>query len=159
MNSEQSTDPESRVGPVVNLTRLRRLRDLHTRLPHFEHVDQVLEHICRDWPELFSEPPLARSSTSDLAVEVKQLQNQVDQLKTGLISNRKIGAACGILMARLKITQHQAFDTLSVASQESNRKLIDVADELLWTGQLPASDAPGRDVTTASTHAAHQNHS
>ena len=67
-----------------------------------------------------------------------------------MATNREIGAAVGILMATHNISQEQAFDLLSKASQRLNRKLRDIAtgivrgDErprlsrrhaLKWTGQ------------------------
>lgn len=39
-------------------------------------------------------------------------------------------------MERYKITGHQAFLLLAKASQQANRKLHDIADELVNSGQL-----------------------
>ena len=47
-----------------------------------------------------------------------------------------IGQAKGILMERFNITADQAFTVLSRTSQQSNRKLYDVAEELTETGHL-----------------------
>ena len=47
-----------------------------------------------------------------------------------------VGQAKGILMERFKITADQAFTLLTRASQQSNRKLYDVAEELTETGHL-----------------------
>jgi GAF domain-containing protein len=52
---------------------------------------------------------------------------RADQLEVGIVTNREIGAAVGILMATHGITQEQAFDLLSNASQRLNRKLRDIA--------------------------------
>jgi AmiR/NasT family two-component response regulator len=48
-----------------------------------------------------------------------------------------IEQAKGILMERHKLTEDQAFTQLSRASQNTNIKLRDVADELVRTGALP----------------------
>jgi GAF domain-containing protein len=48
-----------------------------------------------------------------------------------------IGQAKGILMERYKINDSQAFDLLVVASQQTHRKLRDIAEELATTGALP----------------------
>jgi GAF domain-containing protein len=48
-----------------------------------------------------------------------------------------IGQAKGILMERFKLTAVQAFTVLSRTSQQTNRKLIDIAGELAETGALP----------------------
>ena len=61
---------------------------------------------------------------------------RTEQLRTMATNRDLIGQAKGILMERHKITADQAFDLLRVASQESNRKLVDVADGLVATGSL-----------------------
>lgn len=58
-------------------------------------------------------------------------------LRRALDSNRIIGAAMGILMAHHRITQEQAFTVLRTVSQNSNRKLRAVADDVVETGALP----------------------
>ena len=71
------------------------------------------------------------TSTPDLSEEVAQL-------RCALMSNRRISMAMGILMRDQNIDENQAFIYLRRVSQDSNRKLRDVADELVATGQLPA---------------------
>ena len=63
--------------------------------------------------------------------------DQISNLEAALDHARDIGAALGIIMAGLKITQDQAFDRLRKASQDSNRKLYELALETVETGQLP----------------------
>jgi len=48
-----------------------------------------------------------------------------------------IGQAKGILMERQRLSAGDAFDLLRRASQRLNRKLIDVAEHLTETGELP----------------------
>jgi GAF domain-containing protein len=60
-----------------------------------------------------------------------------DNLQTALESRAVIDQAKGILMERHKLTADQAFQTLARASMNSNRKLRDVADYLVATGDLP----------------------
>ncbi|WP_432490823.1 GAF and ANTAR domain-containing protein [Kineococcus gypseus] len=64
-------------------------------------------------------------------------------LEEAVATNREIGAAVGVLMALRKITKEQAVAELRRVSQHANRKLRDVAAEVLETGQL-AEPAPGR---------------
>jgi hypothetical protein len=56
----------------------------------------------------------------------------------------------GVLMNRHKISRSQAFDLLRVASQNTNRKLADIAVDVADTGVLdlpgPADDLARRDV-------------
>ena len=47
-----------------------------------------------------------------------------------------IGQAKGILMERFKLTADQAFDVLAKVSQDTNRKLYAVAEDLTRTGTL-----------------------
>ncbi|HET7801999.1 MAG TPA: ANTAR domain-containing protein [Humibacillus xanthopallidus] len=61
---------------------------------------------------------------------------KIDNLQRALVSNREIGTAMGVLMTRHRVTRDQAFDLLRMASQNSNRKLRDVALEVAETGEL-----------------------
>jgi GAF domain-containing protein len=60
-------------------------------------------------------------------------------LKTAVSTREVIGQAQGILMERFKISSETAFHMLIVASQNSNRKLRDVAEDLVSTGHLSAT--------------------
>ena len=58
-------------------------------------------------------------------------------MRAAMASRAVIEQAKGILMERRKFTEDQAFTELSRASQNTNIKLRDVADELVRTGALP----------------------
>ena len=62
--------------------------------------------------------------------------HRAGNLGKALRSNRDIGVAIGILMQRHHFTRDEAFDVLRVASQNSNRKLADVAGDIVETGML-----------------------
>jgi ANTAR domain/GAF domain len=62
---------------------------------------------------------------------------EIGQLGTAMHSRTIIGQAQGILMSRLDIDADQAFDYLRRVSSHSNRKLVDVAQEIARTRQLP----------------------
>ena len=53
-----------------------------------------------------------------------------------LVSRDRIGQAKGILMERYKISGERAFLLLTRVSQHSNRKLNEVAEELVRTGTI-----------------------
>jgi GAF domain-containing protein len=72
-------------------------------------------------------------------VTASQAQQKADNLFKALESNREIGVAVGVLMARYGLSRTQAFDVLRLASQHSNRKLRDVAAEVSDTGLAPAT--------------------
>lgn len=69
-----------------------------------------------------------------------EADGRASNLQKALQSNRTIGTALGIVMASQAITAEQAFDELRRASQQSNRKLRDIADEVVYTGAPPVSD-------------------
>ena len=88
-----------------------------------------------------------RATGSMLAVIAAHLisaalaQEQIVQLRQGLESNREIGRACGIIMARGNLTPDQAIDLLRQSSQRSNRKLRDIATDIVDTVKRPRFDA------------------
>src|SRR5215207_3719739 len=59
-----------------------------------------------------------------------------EQMQRAVNSRDLIGQAKGILIERYKITSHEAFRLLVVASQSTNIKLYDVAEYLVRTGAL-----------------------
>jgi hypothetical protein len=76
------------------------------------------------------------------AVTLAGARQQAD-LRTAVGSRDLIGQAKGILMERHKLTADQAFSVLARASQQTNRKLVDIALELSDTGVL--AEDPGQD--------------
>jgi GAF domain-containing protein len=80
-----------------------------------------------------------------LALAAAEHRTQVAGMARSQQSNRTIGVAIGILMTRLLLTREQAFGLLRIASQKSNRKLRDVAQDVVDTGSLDLpSDLPSR---------------
>jgi GAF domain-containing protein len=65
--------------------------------------------------------------------------DDVTNMRRAMASRAVIEQAKGILMERYKITAEQAFTLLTHASQRSNVKLRDVAEELTATGELHGS--------------------
>jgi GAF domain-containing protein len=62
---------------------------------------------------------------------------QQDDLRRGMATRDVIGQAKGVLMERHKISSDQAFALMVRASQSTQRKLREIAEELALTGQLP----------------------
>jgi hypothetical protein len=62
---------------------------------------------------------------------------QAVQLNQALESRDVIGQAKGILMERNRVTADEAFDMLRRASQQVNRKLRDLAEDIASTGEEP----------------------
>ena len=65
------------------------------------------------------------------------LARQVEQLEVAVNHRTTIGQAQGILMAHLDIDAVTAFAYLKRMSMESNRKLIEIAEEVARTRQPP----------------------
>jgi GAF domain-containing protein len=64
---------------------------------------------------------------------------QEQHLRSAMDSRDLIGQAKGILMERYKITGNEAFTMLVHASNRTNRKIADIADELSTTGVIARS--------------------
>jgi len=62
---------------------------------------------------------------------------KIDQLSTAVQSRTVIGQAIGITMERYDLDADRAFDVLSRISPQTNRRLVDVATELVDTRRLP----------------------
>jgi GAF domain-containing protein len=63
-------------------------------------------------------------------------RNMADNLQAALESRAVIDQAKGVLIERHKLTPDQAFQLLAQASMNANRKVRDVADHLIHTGEL-----------------------
>lgn len=72
----------------------------------------------------------------DLGTELTEARATIENLHAALNSCRRIGIAIGILMATRKLTEDDAFDLLRAASQNQNRKLREIADDVVLTGTL-----------------------
>ncbi|MET0966144.1 MAG: response regulator, partial [Nakamurella sp.] len=68
---------------------------------------------------------------------VGEAETRVTQLRAALESNRLIGTAVGMLITSLGLSAAQAFQLLVRASQKTNRKLRDLAAEVIADGRLP----------------------
>jgi signal transduction histidine kinase/DNA-binding response OmpR family regulator len=64
-------------------------------------------------------------------------ETTVGQLQQALQTNRTIGTAIGIVMASYELDANRAFKVLVRTSQQTNRKLHDIAAEVVRTGALP----------------------
>jgi AmiR/NasT family two-component response regulator len=73
-----------------------------------------------------------------IAVDRAACQLAVTNLHIAIDTNRNIGAAVGILMAQQGISYEAAFHLLRSRSQNDNRKLRDVAAEILTSHDQPA---------------------
>lgn len=76
------------------------------------------------------------------AVAFSELRRTIAELREALESRTVIGQAQGILMVRQHIGEDEAFDVLRRASQRTNRKLREIADEVVAGIRPSAVDGP-----------------
>lgn len=82
-------------------------------------------------------------STISLEVELLQAREAIDQLthkvthlETALRTNRRIGIAVGIVMTELALDDAAAFEAMVGVSQRFNRKVADIAEDVIYRGRL-----------------------
>jgi hypothetical protein len=63
-------------------------------------------------------------------------QARADNLEQAMHTSREIGIAIGIVMSRHKLTQVPAFELLRMISQETNRKVRDIALDVIIAGDV-----------------------
>jgi GAF domain-containing protein len=80
--------------------------------------------------------PYAAVATGNMHA-YQNARDMADNLQTALQSRTVIDQAKGILIERHKLTPDQAFQLLAQVSMNANRKVRDVADHLVHTGELP----------------------
>jgi hypothetical protein len=96
-------------------------------------------------PNMFDAESAGRAavlaSFASVAINAAAKGEDAASLRRGLLSNREIGKAIGMLMMLHDMTEDQAFDLLRRHSQGLNIKLADVAREVIGRrGQLPPND-------------------
>ena len=64
---------------------------------------------------------------------------RAEHLVAALDSRAVIDQAKGILVERFRMTADQAFQALARVSMDSNRKVRDVAEQFVRTGELPGT--------------------
>ena len=82
-----------------------------------------------------------RALIEELKTEGMVSQAQVEDLRAALHTSRTIEAALGIVMANRRVTEVDAFKILAKASQDRNRKLRVIADDIVATGDV--AELPG----------------
>jgi hypothetical protein len=94
----------------------------------------------------------------------RSARRTADNLQAALESRAVIEQAEGVLVERYRLAPDQAFQLLARASMNANRKVRDVADDLVRTGEFPVAaprgtgrrsgpgSAPGRPGPGAPRH-------
>ena len=105
-------------------------------------------NLFSETPNVFDPEAAGRAAVlaafASVAINAIAKGEDATSLRRGLISNREIGKAVGMLMMLHDLTEEEAFDLLRRHSQSLNIKLADVARQVIERrGQLP-SDADSR---------------
>jgi hypothetical protein len=80
---------------------------------------------------------LVFATQCSLLISAYLANDRAEHLVRALGSNREIGMAMGIIMAKHLVTSEEAFMVLRLASQHTNRKLAEVAAQVVATGAVP----------------------
>src|SRR5262249_49664613 len=106
-------------------------------------------NLFSDTPNLFNAESAGRAavlaSFARVAVNAIAKGEDAASLRRGLLSNREIGKAVGMLMMLHNFTEQEAFDLLRRHSQSLNIKLADVARQIIERrGRLPSGEPDHR---------------
>lgn len=126
------------------------LRSMLSYRMHLEATELTAGlNLYGDEPDAFDERDLAEGlllvTHAAQVVTAAHLRNKNRNLEQALHSNRDIGTAIGVLMGQHKITRDEAFALLRIASQNTNRKLSEVALDVIDTGTVDVSPSHGMD--------------
>ena len=104
-------------------------------------------NLFSETPNMFDAESAGRAavlaSFASVAINAVNKGDDAASLRRGLLSNREIGKAVGMLMLLHNMTEDQAFDLLRRHSQALNIKLADVARAVIERrGQLPPDGEP-----------------
>jgi AmiR/NasT family two-component response regulator len=75
-------------------------------------------------------------ATNSVCEDLARAHDTIANLRIALKTSRQIGMAVGILMARFTLTDDEAFTMLARASQNQNRKVRDMAEDIILAGTL-----------------------
>ncbi|MFK0003570.1 ANTAR domain-containing protein [Paenarthrobacter sp. NPDC090522] len=71
--------------------------------------------------------------TLEISVRLTQADQLAENLRAAMESRTSIDVACGIIMAQNRCTHDEAFEILRTASSHQNRKLHDIASDIVAT--------------------------
>lgn len=89
--------------------------------------------------------PVDETDAAVLAELLRLERERSANLQTALESNRRIGLAVGLVMAEYHLGPEAAFDVLRRSSQATNRKLRELAEDVIAKA-TPAADVASDDA-------------
>ena len=128
---------EARASKTDHRADLSEARADQAELRADENQERESSHVLR--MDAFEERlDVDEAMIADLQAEGLLSEQHARQLEQALRSSRLIGAAMGIIMANRQLDETQAFRLLSKASQNTNRKLRAVAEDIVHSGDSSA---------------------
>lgn len=100
---------------------------------------QRADRLQHELDQLARQAEVDRSVIEQLRAEAAFAASQIDSLREGLTTARRIGAAVGYIMALERVSDVEAFERLRTASQDQRRKLREVAEDVLPPAAPPAA--------------------
>lgn len=103
------------------------------------------------------EPLDGAPAAEQMALELDRALRQVRELERALATCRVIGTAIGILAERHRLGSTEAFAALVKASQDGNRKLRDLASDIVGAADAgrPVSQDGARPASSRQTAVGH----
>lgn len=147
VSGEVSDDPRwGRWGPQVAADHGVRSVLAHRLVLHGEGRALASLNVYARRPEAFDDDAVhlgvLLAAHGALLVTALMARDAAEDLAAALQTNREVGLAMGVLMHRHRLTRDQAFDVLRVAAQDSDRSLVEVATDVVDTGDLAALSLP-----------------
>ncbi len=105
----------------------------------------LIEHnaaVVAVWRSMLGPQLRTGAPRPDTTQQIAELQAEVQHLRTALAGRAVIDQAKGIVMAALHCSEEQAFRALVEQSQRQNRKLREIATELVEVQQRRRPAAP-----------------
>ena len=125
-------DPEADLQRQIDANRA----DINALFDRSERAEARADKADLRAEEMQSRVDLDRELIAELQADGVLSREHAAQMEEALRTSRVIGAAIGLIMAGRLVTQDEAFEILKGASSSSNRKLRDLAAEIVEAGRL-----------------------
>lgn len=89
------------------------------------------DEVSRRADALEAQVAMDREMIAELQRDGVLSQEHAAQMEQAMRSSRTVGAAIGLLMASRQVSDTEAFDILKAVSQKSNRKLCELAADIV----------------------------
>lgn len=133
---EESDDMQKQIDALRQGAEAHRA-DTDASRDDIEHLRKMGHLDRKDIDRLLIDSEVDRQVIVELVASGLLRAEHALQMEEALGTARVIGAAIGMIMADRRCSQQQAFEILRKVSQDNNRKLRLVADDVLEAGGLP----------------------